>query len=475
MKRVALIVLGILVGLSVLGGALFGVFLWRFTPDIPEADYPKPATALEARLQDLDYLRRFPQADLSFSDEQRAAFTALVDDLEARAQTMTEAEFVMGVSAAGAIPENGHTGVSLTGTMNRLNSLPVRFVWFGDGLFITRAHAEHEALIGARVAAYEGQAPEAITVAMDPYFGGNAAFLRQGSALFFAAPASLHAAGLIEQPDSVTLDLVGPDGEAFTTTLEVESEKTDFTYPSRYALGHLHESETHSPHQWRALDPAITEATWYGRNPDTLLWAEALDHGGAYWRLRNVVGSKQAPIGEWLEQQAAPLRENPANYLVVDLRANGGGDYTLAMDVAKNIGDLVTPDGRVYLLTDGDTFSAGIVTAYFALHGARERAVLVGSEMGDGTQFWAEGGGTPMVLPNSEIRLFASTGYHDWENGCDDWSKCFWINTLFGVAVGPVEVDMPAQLLFSDYAHGVDSGMEAILSAEAKRATARGN
>ena len=169
-KRVALIVLGILVGLSALGGALFGAFLWRFTPDFPDADYPEPASALEARLQDIDYLRRFPGADLSFSDEQRTEFAALVDDLEARAETMSEAEFVMGVSAAGAIPENGHTGVSLTGTMNRLNSLPVRFVWFGDGLFITRAHAEHEALIGARVFAYEGQAPEEIADAMDPYF-----------------------------------------------------------------------------------------------------------------------------------------------------------------------------------------------------------------------------------------------------------------------------------------------------------------
>jgi len=90
--------------------------------------------------------------------------------------------------------------------------------------------------------------------------------------------------------------------------------------------------------------------------------------------------------------------------------------------------------------------------------------------MGDDMQFWAEGGGTPMVLPNSEIRLFASTGYHDWENGCEDWSQCFWINTLFGVAAGPVEVDMPAPLMFSDYWQGIDSGMEAILAAEAERA-----
>ena len=475
MKRIALIVLGVFVGLSLLGGAGFGAFLWRFTPQIPTADYPAPSNAAEARLQDLDYLRRFIEVDKSYSEAQKVEFSALVDDLEARAETMTEAEFILGVSAAGAIPENGHTGVSISGTLNRLNSLPVRFAWFGDGLHIVRAHAEHEALIGARVAAYEGQAPEAITAQIDPYFGGNAAFLKQSSALFFAAPAALHAAGVIDQPDAVTMDLVGLDGGAFTQVLGLEEEKTAFAYPSAYALGQLHAKEKDSANDWRFLDPAMTEATWYARHPDKLLWSDTLDHGGVYWRMRDIIGSAETPVGAWLEEQAAPLRAEPANYLVMDLRANGGGDYTQAMGVARDIGELITPDGRVYILTDGDTFSAGIVTAYFALHGAGDRAVLTGAPMGDDTQFWAEGGGMPMVLPNSGIRLFASTGYHDWENGCEDWSRCFWINTLFGVAVGPVSFDMPAPLLFSDYAQGIDSGMEAILAAEAARAAARTN
>lgn len=472
MKRILLIVLAIVLGLTALGGAAFAAFLWRFTPNIPEADYPDPTSEVEARRQDLDFLRRFPEADRSFSESQLSEFSSLIDDLEARVETMSEAEFVMGVSAAGAIPENGHSGVSITGTLNRLNSLPVRFVWFGDGLHITRAHAKHEALIGARVAAYEGKSPEEVTAGMDRYFGGNDAFLRKGSALFFAAPASLHAAGLIPNPDTVSLDLVGADGEAFTQELTVEApdQKTAFAYPSSYALGQAHSHETSSGHDWRFLDPAMTEATLYGRNPDTLLWSETLDNGGVYWRMRDILGDEETPVSDWLEQQAAALRENPADYLVIDLRANAGGDYTRAMGVAREIGELIKPDGRVYLLTDGDTFSAGIVTAYFALHGAGERAVLAGAKMGDETQFWAEGGGNAMVLPNSKIRLFASTGYHDWENGCDDWSKCFWINTLFGVAVGPVEVDLPAPLLFADYAKGVDSGIEAILDAQATRA-----
>ncbi len=472
MKRILLIALGIFVLVSLLAGGGFGYFMWRFTPQIPEANYPEPANLTEARLQDLDYLRRYPEADLSFSEGQLAAFNAWIDHLEARVDTMTEAEFVMGVSAAGAVTENGHSGVSVGRTMNRLNSLPVRFAWFTDGLHIVRAHGDYADLIGARVVRYEGQDPLALYPRMDPYFGGNDAFLRQNSASFFAAPASLHAAGLIDQPDRLSLDLVGMEGEAFTQSLQVEDRATGFFGVQRNAIAQLYDPEVESGHDWRFLDPAMTEATWFGRHPDRALWADTLDHGGVYWRMRNVFGNEATPLPGWLEDQAQALRDTPAAFLVLDLRANEGGDYTRAMGVAQSLGELVQPGGRIYILTDGNTFSAGIVTAYYALYGAGDQAVLVGAPMGDDMQFWAEGGGTSMRLPNSGIRLWASTGYHDWENGCTDWSPCFWINILFGVALGPVEVDLEAPLRFSDYARGVDSGMAAILAAEAERAGA---
>jgi hypothetical protein len=472
MKRLLFIALGVILAIVLVLGGAFGAFIWKFTPKIPDAAYSEPADETEARLQDLDYLRRMPEADKSFSLEERVAFNALIDDLERRAETMSHAEFVMGVSAAGAVTENGHSGVSMRRTMNLLNSLPVRFSWFGDGLHIVRARAEYAPLIGARVSLYDGQTPETLYPQMDPYFGGNDSFLRQNTASFFAAPASLHAAGLIDQPDRVTLELVSLEGETFTQALVVEDQATGFMGVQRNALARPFEVEQDSGHDWRFLDPARTEATWFGRHPEQVLWADTLDHGGVYWRMRNVFGNDETPLPDWLETQADSLRDAPANYLVLDLRANEGGDYTRAMSVARNIGELVQADGHVYVLTDGDTFSAGIVTAYYALYGAGERAVLAGSSMGDDMQFWAEGGGTPMRLPNSDIAIYVSTGYHDWENGCSDWSRCFWINTLFGVALGPVEVALEAPLLFADYARGVDSGMDAILAIEAERASA---
>ncbi len=469
MKRILFILLGVLILFSLLSGAGYGVFMWRFSAHVPAADYPEPANALAARLQDLDYLRRLPEADKSFSNSEIAALNAHIDGLEARADSLTDAQFLMEVAAAVAITENGHTNSSRFTTMNRLNSLPARFFWFGDGLHIVRAHAEHEDLIGARVIAYEGAAPEALYPQLDRYFGGNDAFLRTNSAYHFAAPAALHAVGLIDQPDTVTLELVGRDGATFTRTLTVEEGATALFGVSQYPIARPHERETESGHDWRFLNPAMTEATWFGRHPDQLMWTDTLNHGGVYWRMRDVFGDEATPLPDWIEQQAERLRDNPARYLVLDLRSNGGGDYTRTMGVARKIGELVEPGGRIYVLTNGGTFSAAVVTAAFALYGGGENAILTGEPMGDDAQFWAESAGV-MRLPNSDIPIFLSTAYHDWENGCSDWSRCFWINILFGVAAGPLDVELSAPLLFSDYAQGIDSGVEAILAAEAARA-----
>jgi len=468
MKRYFLVALGAVILVSLPGLIGAGMFFWKFSPHIPAADYAPPANQAEARLQDLDYLRRIPEADKSFSDAEIAALNAHIDALEAQVETLSEAEFLMALAAGPAITENGHTKMSLHALMNRLNSLPVRFAWFADGLFIVRARAAHADLIGARVIRYGERDPDAIVAALDPYHGGNDAFRRADSAYFYAAPAGLHAIGLIAEPGRVTLELAGADGEAFSRTLEVEDAPTRVMRATAHGLAQASDAEAESGHDWRFLDPATSEATWFGRHPGRPVWSEALEGGGVYWRLRDVIGDDEAPLPAWLEAEAERLRAAPARFLVIDLRSNIGGDYTRSMGVMREILTLVEPGGRIYVLTDGATFSAGVVTAALALAHGGGQAVMVGESMGDDAQFWAEGGGV-MRLPNSDLPLLVSTAYHDWENGCTDWSRCYWLNIIFGVAAGPLDVDLPAGLRFEDYRRGVDTGMEAVLAAETAR------
>lgn len=444
----------------------FGAFLWRFMPHPPAADYAEPATPLEARLQDLDYLRKLPITDKSFSEAGIVVLNQQIDALETQADSLSDAAFAMAVAKAAAIPENGHTGLSRTDLHRQLNSLPVRFQWFDDGLYILRAHRQHTSLLGARVVSYDGQAPETILDGVRAYVGGNGPWERSNSAKFFAAPAGLHAVGLISEPSEVTFELMLQDGTAHTITLDVEAQPTDMIRQDQMLRHEPVGVELESGNDWVALYAEELTNSRLTRRPADLYWTEALPGGGHYVRLGGFFDTDEVKFGPWLKGVGEDLKTTPRDYLVLDIRHSPGGDYTKAQAFAKDVANFVKPGGKIYILTNAETFSAAIVTVAFAKHAGGQQSEIVGEEIGDFEQFWAEGGAGSHTLPNSGFRIWVSTGYHDWENGCTDWSKCFWVNIVIGVAAGSLEPTMPAPLSFVDFVEGRDPAMDAVFAAE---------
>jgi hypothetical protein len=154
--------------------------------------------------------------------------------------------------------------------------------------------------------------------------------------------------------------------------------------------------------------------------------------------------------------------------VIVDLRFNRGGDYSLTHDLMAALGDIVGSDGRTYFLTSGSTFSAAIVSIAFARQAAPGRTFIVGEEIGDRLQFWAEG--WRYDLPNSGFRARYATAYYDLQHGCRGFFRCYWgAFHLFPVIVDDLDVDIPAPLTFEAYAAGRDPALEAIAIAEAAR------
>lgn len=83
------------------------------------------------------------KTDRSFSKVEDDQFQQFVEQLRTKATIMTDAEFAMSIAEAAAITNNGHTNVNTAHMVDTLNSLPLRFFWFADGLPIVRAHANH--------------------------------------------------------------------------------------------------------------------------------------------------------------------------------------------------------------------------------------------------------------------------------------------------------------------------------------------
>ena len=136
---------------------VIGVFVLRFIPFPPQADYPPPADQIEAYRQDLEFLRRFPDYDWTFDDDEEADFQRVIDDLESGLDTLSNAQFELGVARAVAQADNVHTNVSPISRRGRVNALPMRFAWFADGVYVVLADDAHLDLLGARIRTIEGR------------------------------------------------------------------------------------------------------------------------------------------------------------------------------------------------------------------------------------------------------------------------------------------------------------------------------
>ena len=154
----------------------------------------------EARLQDVEYLAKLLHYDRSFDEAARTEFEQLLASSRQEAETMSLAQFYLLASEAIALADNGHTAISSAPLQRDFNSAGVRYFHFLDGLYVVRALAEHEQLIGGRVIEIDGQPIDSVLTDLKAYFGGVDEWRQLNAVILLESPDILHAAGLAVSP-----------------------------------------------------------------------------------------------------------------------------------------------------------------------------------------------------------------------------------------------------------------------------------
>jgi len=432
----------------------------RYGATVPQPAGPVPSDPVQARLQDLDYLARLPTIDRSFSERGRAAFAQRVAALRARAATLTSAQFLMGIANAVAQADNAHTNVELESWRAGLARAPVRFAWFAEGLFIVRARREHAALLGMRVSAIDGFDPQALDRECARYFGGTPEYAHAASTVLLESPQALHVLERNAPDDRLVLELQDAHGRGQSVELASEPPEgaPDTSKPGRVLAPAPLAVE--APGAWSTVLPAFGSLPPSLREPQRSVHAAVLDPRTLYLHLWQIRSDAIAPIGSAIAAALGPAGAAPWQRIVLDLRFDAGGDYPTILAAMKELPQRLAPGGRLAILIDNTTFSAAIITAVLARHYTGGRTTIFGEDPGDRLVFWAEG--TPMVLPDSRIRIGVATGMHDWAHGCRAW-RCYWPNLLHDVAGGSLEPRVRVAWRFADYRRGVDTVLEQAL------------
>lgn len=448
--------------LVAMAAATIAYLMYPVWKSYPEADYPPAATEVDKNRQDLAYLSHLPEIDRSFTKEKRRAFARALERLIPQSADFDRAKLTLEAARLAALADNGHTNViTQLGDMS-FKSVPIRLGVFADGLYVVKAPGDYKDLIGARLLAVNDHPIDAITAAFRPFIGGPPALLRQHVPRLIIAPELLTAAGLNGSPDSSYYRFRLANGtmiDRILTAIDITPGPEDNPY---WPVRDLSPVPTSSgAGGWAHV---LDVAPLYLSKLDDNYWHAYIDGGRVlYLQINRMRDQGRQRLAEHLSGVLDQIRRRQTRFVVVDLRYNRGGDYTLAADFSRRLVDSMPADGRIFILTGGNTFSAAISIVSRLKFFSGARATQVGEPMGDRGQFWGEGG--RVLLPNSKIVVRYATAYHDWENGCrlDQIQTCFLLNYLYDAAPGSLAPQVEVSPLYRDYASGRDAVMDEVM------------
>ncbi len=449
MLRAGLGVLALVV-VFIVAGASFALCLHhKFNPDPPRNHFPNPTNPLEAQQQDIEQFSRLLAMDRSFSPAARAEATRQILQLKAERAPLDGGRLRVALMGIAALADNGHTSVD-DDIDHWPNYVPLRVMWFADGLYVLRTRSPYADLLGARVDSIDGRSTRQVLTALEQLHGGAGGWRRIHAALYIQSPEILYGAGLGSRPDQTTWTFRLPNGTDTTRTLtgEVPGVGEPHALMTRWLSPQRLKGE---PGEWRALISTDADLPLSLRDFDTILRRAWIDHGCTLFiQLKAIQDADDLSIHDFLKATTDEMGAHPPCHIILDMRFNTGGDYTKAAHFASRLPALVLPGGRIYILTGPQTFSAAITTTAFVKQAAGPRAIILGEPIGDRLAFYGEG--NTGCLPHARLCLHYATGMHDYAHPCNDWGKCYWLNWLFPVRVKSLAPDETIEMTFADYA-----------------------
>jgi len=344
-----------------------------------------------------------------------------LDDLSARAASLSDTEVTVEVQRILASVGDGHTLLFPFG-MKRggLRRLPVMLWQFDDGVFIVQS--ETAALVGRQVIGIGDLTTDELMAKLQKYISHDNEMQLRWAAPFYATLTDfLSATGATATRDEATLVL--DRGERITLKSEdIDPERLEIKLPTTVNGPALYLSHRASPFWQTKLD----DRTLY-------VQVNAIDDDN---------GKKQTlnEFGKLLR----PLLAN-VGHLVLDLRFNSGGEARKANELLKTLIWFDAGGGHIAVLTSRMTFSAAQTLA--TRLDEWTDAVFVGEATGSRPNHY--GNERPFKLPNAGLRGTIASGFNQPITANDERLT--------------IQPDIPMRTTSADYFAGRDPVLEAAL------------
>ncbi|MGH8118769.1 MAG: hypothetical protein ACREP0_11480 [Rhodanobacteraceae bacterium] len=474
-RKIGLSIGGAVVVLLTACATLGFTFFHTFYPAPPKSDVPPAADLAAAQRQDLDYFRNYFALDRAYSPDALASARTLWRETEARAGTLTPAQFELAILRMVALSDNGHSQVYKPSLYAANNRIPCRLYRFGDGWYVIRAGEACKALLGAKVLAIDGQPVGQVTGRMYEYsLGPHNHYDQYVTPFFLESPDLLHAAGLASNPAALDLRVQLRDGSIHDTNVAAAPPDPKALAAGSDWTGAYSDSQLSprridgEPADWTPLLRRESKLPLFFddyANPFHLQWWP--DRQTLYVQFRSNEDAPGHPIKPFVASVERAIVDDKPRFIVLDLRLDQGGNFTTTAGLMKRIAALSPSIEHVYVLTGAWTFSAGNISLALVKQHGGGKVTTIGEPAGDRVRTWAEG--RSLRLPNSKLRIHYATGYEDYSKPCWGHRGCFWVVLFFPTHVQSFDPDVAVPYTFDDYMNGRDPLLDGALELAAAR------
>lgn len=326
----------------------------------------------------------------AFHHVKREEFERAVAELDARIPALEDSEIVVGLSRLTAMIGDGHTSL---GWRWLYPQVPLTLYWYGRDLRVRRTVPAYRRALGARVVKI-GNVPVAEALARSqPYISQaeSEGFVQSTSADILTSPAFLHAVKLAPKTTHARYTFEDARGRRFTLDIGARATNTKVAWLDAERKTPLYRQKWEEPLSYTYLPEHQTLFVNFKAYPRRSTFAKF---------------SKE--LFDFIDKQK-PQR------VVIDLRQNGGGDFTKGRDfIVSQIKkrEAVNRRGHLFIIIGRWTYSAGMSNA--ADFRKETKATLVGEPTGARANGYQENRG--FTLPNSHLHVSYSTEYYKFQD-----------------------------------------------------------
>jgi tetratricopeptide (TPR) repeat protein len=337
-----------------------------------------------------------------FRYQSEAAFDAAAEALIASLPQMTDAQVIVELTRLLRPLGDGHARVKPPREREDLQrAAPVQFYLFEEGLFVVAASPRHEDLLGARVTMFGDRSVEDVIATVGAILSRdneNEQWIREGLLPRLREVPTLHALGLIADPDRVSLTIQDLDGQTRTTVIATDADHPAWKLREAFP----------APEGWQFFPETLNEPLpLYLRNAGAPYWFQHLpEERTVYFQFNSVRDAPGEPLSAFTERLFGFIDEQNVEKLVVDMRWNDGGNTQLELPLLHRIvgSRKINRRGALFVIIGRRTFSAaqnGV--SFLDLH---TEAIFVGEPTGSSPTFVGET--SEFELPYSKVQVNVS-------------------------------------------------------------------